>query len=125
MERRNNMRMICLFALYVLLASGGLVLFKAGTKAPDFHIELMHVSIDFSLKTLLGMKEYGFSLLIWLYIVSKMDLTFAMPLSVALINLLVIVESCWILKERISMMQGMGILIVLLGVMMMTITGKK
>ena len=125
MERRNKtMLAICLFALYVILASSGLVLFKLGSTSNAF-IKVLNFSINFSWKMLLGIFCYGFSFLIWLYIVSKMNLTLAMPLSVALVNTLVIVESCLILKEKITLTQGIGILIVIVGVIIMTLGKSK
>lgn len=113
------MLIICLFALYVLLASSGLVLFKLGSTSGT-PIKILGFTIDFSWKMLAGIFCYGFSFLLWLYIVSQMNLTVAMPLSVAIVNTLVVVESCLILKEKISLIQGIGIFVVLLGVCIMT-----
>lgn len=123
MERRNKMLLFVLFTLYVLLASSGLVLFKLGTVNGSI-IKIFGFSINFSWKMLVGIMCYGFSFLLWLYIVSHMNLTFAMPLSVAIVNTLVIVESCVFLKEKITLTQGIGIFIVIFGVALMT-WGKK
>lgn len=120
MERRNRMILVGLFALYVLLASSGLVLFKLGSGNATMHLKLFSLSFNFSWKTIFGIMCYGCSFLLWLYIVSNMNLTLAMPLSVALVNTLVILESCLLLKEKISPMQGIGIFIVLVGVIMIT-----
>lgn len=117
------MLMVCLFALYIILASSGLILFKLGS-TNGTQIKILSFTINFSWKMLLGILCYGFSFLLWLYIVSQMNLTIAMPLSVALVNTLVIVESCLILKEKITLIQGIGIFIVIIGVITMTY-GKK
>lgn len=113
------MLMIILFILYVVLASSGLVLFKLGS-ANGVALKILSLNINFSWKMLAGIMCYGCSFLLWLYIVSKMNLTFAMPLSVALVNTLVILESCLILKEKITTTQGIGILVVIFGVCIMT-----
>ena len=113
------MLIVILFILYVLLASSGLVLFKLGT-TNGATIKILSFSISFSWKMLAGIMCYGFSFLLWLYIVSHMNLTFAMPLSVALVNTLVVVESCLLLKEKITVTQGIGIFIVVFGVVIMT-----
>ncbi len=117
------MLLFVLFTLYVLLASSGLVLFKLGTVNGSI-IKILGFSINFSWKMLFGIVCYGFSFLLWLYIVGHMNLTFAMPLSVAIVNTLVIVESCIFLKEKITFTQGIGIFIVIFGVAIMT-WGKK
>ena len=123
MKRGNKMIIIILFILYVLLSSGGLVLFKLGVSNGAI-LKIFGFNITISLKMILGIICYGCSFLLWLYITSNMNLTFAMPLSVALVNTLVIVESCIFLKEKITLAQGIGIFIVILGVSIMTF-GKK
>ena len=114
------MKIVILFILYVFLASSGLVLFKLGSSNTTIHFSIMGFNINFSCKMLAGIMCYGFSFLLWLYIVSNMNLTFAMPLSIALVNTLVILESCVLLKEKITIQQGIGIFIVILGVVVMT-----
>ena len=76
------------------------------------------------LKMFLGIICYGCSFLLWMYIVSKLNLTIAMPLSVAIVNTLVVLESCLILKEKITLTQGIGIFIIIIGVIVMTSSQK-
>ncbi len=119
MERRGKTMSIILFLLYVVLSSSGLILFKLGSGITDFSINLFNININLSFKTLIGIFCYGFSFLLWLYIVSKNDLTIVMPLSVALVNTLVVVGSCIFLKEQVTLMQEIGIFIVIFGVVIM------
>lgn len=111
-----------IFLLYILLSSSGLVLFKLGTSGTNFLFSIFGINI--SLKMILGAIFYVFSFVLWLYIVSKMNLTVAMPLSVALVNTLVVIESCIILKEKISIVQGVGIFIIIFGVLLV-VGGQK
>lgn len=113
-----------MFTCYVLLASSGLILFKLGSINNNLTLNVFGLSINYSVKMILGLLCYGFSFILWMLIVSKMNLTIAMPLSVAIVNTLVIVESCIILKEKITTIQGIGIFIVLFGVCIMTWGGK-
>lgn len=109
-----------LFAIYVLLSSMGLVLFKLGTVGSGLSV----FGINITFKMIIGILCYGFSFILWLYIISKMNLTFAMPLSVALVNTMVIIESCLILKEKISILQVIGIAAIIFGVVIIT-TGNS
>lgn len=118
------MKIIIMFTCYVLLASSGLILFKLGSINNNLTLNVFGLSINYSVKMILGLLCYGFSFILWMLIVSKVNLTIAMPLSVAIVNTLVIVESCIILKEKITMIQGIGIFIVLFGVCIMTWGGK-
>lgn len=114
------MKLIIMFTLYVLLASSGLILFKLGSANNNLTLNIFGLSINYSIKMILGLLCYGFSFILWMLIVSKMNLTIAMPLSVAIVNTLVVVESCLVLKEKITLTQGIGIFIVILGVCIMT-----
>lgn len=121
MERRNNMPIIIMFILYVILASSGLVLFKLGSANANLKLIVFNMDISYSVKTIIGLLCYMCSFILWMLIVSKADLTFAMPLSVALVNTLVVIESIFLLKEKITITQGIGIFIVIIGVCIMTI----
>lgn len=119
------MKLIIMFTFYVLLASSGLVLFKLGSGVnSNLTLSIFGLKINYSIKMILGLMCYGFSFILWMLIVSKSNLTIAMPLSVAIVNTLVVIESCLILKEKITLTQGIGIFIVILGVCIMTF-GRK
>lgn len=118
------MKLIIMFACYVLLASSGLILFKLGSANSNLTLSIFELKINYSIKMILGLLCYGCSFILWMLIVSKSNLTIAMPLSVALVNTLVIIESCLILKEKITLTQGIGIFIVIIGVCVMTL-GRK
>lgn len=124
MESRKNIMNIILFILYVILSTSGLILFKFGAENANIHLNILGFGINFSIKTLIGIFCYGCSFLLWMVIISRMNLTVAMPLSIAVVNTLVILGSCLILKEKITLHQGIGIFIVILGVCIMS-WGKK
>lgn len=107
---------VILFIFYVILSSSGLILFKLGTINPNINLNIFGMELIFSLKSLIGVFCYGFSFLLWLVIVSRMNLTIAMPLSVAIVNTLVLVGSYIFLNEKITLIQGIGIFIIILGV---------
>ena len=121
MERRNRMKLVIMFTCYVLLASSGLILFKLGSANSNLTLNLFGLSINYSIKMILGLVCYGCSFILWMLIVSKMNLTIAMPLSVALVNTLVLVGSCVFLKEKITLLQGIGIFIIIFGVSLISI----
>jgi len=115
---------IFLFVLYVVLSSSGLILFKLGALASNINLNIFGVAFSFSMKSVIGVLCYGFSFILWMVIVSRMNLTFAMPLSVAIVNTLVVIGSCLILKEKVTFVQVVGIFVIISGVCIMTI-GKQ
>lgn len=114
------MKLIIMFTCYVLLASSGLILFKLGSANSNLTLNIFGLTINYSIKMILGLLCYGCSFILWMLIVSRMNLTIAMPLSVAIVNTLVLVGSCLVLKEKITLLQGIGIFTVILGVCIMT-----
>ena len=114
--------MILMFSLYVILASTGLVLFKLGSINSNLTISFLGLSFKFSIKMIIGLFCYALSFLLWMIIVSRINLTFAMPLSVALVNTVVLIESSIFLNEKISSLQLVGIFVIILGV---TLIGIK
>ena len=119
MERRISYMNIILLLIYVLLSSLGLVLFKLGAGNPSFAINIFNHEIGLSVKTIIGILFYGFSFLLWLYIVSKSNLTYIFPIQVALVNLFVVLESVILLNEKVGLVQGLGIIVITIGVIMM------
>lgn len=107
---------VILFILYVLLSTSGLLLFKMGAMNADINLTILNYSFSFSLKSIFGIFCYGMSFILWMVIISRMNLTLAVPLSVAIVNTLVVIASCIVLKEKITFLQGFGIFIVIVGV---------
>lgn len=110
---------VLMFIFYVLLASSGLVLFKSGSANSNLSLSLFGFELKYSLNMLLGLLCYAMSFILWMLIVSKANLTVAMPLSMALVNSLVVLEACVFLKEKLTFSQGIGIVIVIIGVCIM------
>mgnify|MGYP004454950941 CR=1 FL=1 len=121
MKRGNKMKLVIMFACYVILASSGLILFKLGSANSNLTLNIFGLSINYSIKMIFGLLCYGFSFILWMLIVSKMNLTIAMPLSVAIVNTLVLIGSCVFLKEKITLTQGIGIFIIIFGVSLISI----
>ena len=113
-----------LFLIYVCLSAGGLLLFKLGSGDVHVLITSSLFSVQFSWKMLLGIACYGCSFVLWLFIVSKMNLSIAMPLSVGLVNILVLIGSLVFLKEPITISQWIGVGVIVMGLAIINIGGK-
>ena len=115
--------MILLFLLYICLSAGGLILFKLGSKGAMFHLQSDRFTVSISWVMVLGIVCYALSFLLWLGIVSALELSYAMPLSVGLVNILVLIGSSLVLNETISIMQWIGVCIIIVGLFIMNIGG--
>ena len=123
-RKKSKTMIVVLFILYVCLSAGGLILFKLGSGDMRVNVTSTIFSIRFSWQMLLGIVCYGCSFLLWLYIVSQMNLSLAMPLSVGLVNLLVLLGSSFFLKEQITVFQWAGVMAIVIGLALINIGGK-
>lgn len=104
-----------LFGFYVLLSAGGLILFKLGSRDLNVVVNKNLFELKVSWLMLLGVVCYACSFLLWLVIVSKLNLSLAMPLSVGIVNTLVLVGSCLVLHETITITQWLGVAVIVFG----------
>lgn len=123
-ENTTNMLLVILFAVYALLSAGGLVLFKLGGQDAALQLGKAGFSLTLSWKMLLGIFCYLCSFLLWLVIVSRTQLTFAMPLSVGIVNTLVFLGSAHFLEERITPLKILGLAVIVLGLFLISIPKK-
>lgn len=99
-------------------------MFKLGSADMSVNVTRTIFSLQLSWKMILGILCYGCSFILWLYIVSQMNLSWAMPLSVGLVNLLVLLGSSFVLKENITVMQWLGVMVIVIGLALINIGGK-
>ena len=104
-----------MFAIYVLLSSSGLLLFKYGSNGIAISF-IKGLNMSFSWVSLIGILCYVVSFILWLVIVSKVKLSWAFPLSVALTNLFIYLGSIFLLKEPVTWQNIVGILLITIGV---------
>lgn len=110
-----------IFILYVILSTSGLVLFKIGSESLSMGIQRSIFSMQLPLLSLLGLTCYLISFVLWMYIISKSDVSFVVPLGVALTNIAVLLSSYFVLKEEISATTIIGALIIVVGVVVINL----
>lgn len=108
-----------LFAIYVLLSSSGLILFKLGSA--DLSIKMLNNQLNMNIPALsvVGLLCYLSSFLLWMFIISKSDVSFIVPLGVGITNILILVGSVVFLKETITVNAMIGIALILAGTLVM------
>lgn len=120
----SKMVLLLLFMVYAVLSSGGLVLFKLGGQDAALQLGKAGFSLSLSWKMLLGIFCYLCSFLLWLVIVARTQLTFAMPLSVGVVNILVFLGSAKFLGEQITPTKVAGLVVIVLGLFILSIPKK-
>lgn len=114
-----------IIAAYVVATASGLVLLKLGTGGNGF-IAIVDGRITWhvSLLTVLGILTYGISFLLYILLVSKFSLGYIVPLTTALVYIVVFVASYFIFKESFTLVKIIGISLIIAGVLLLSNPGS-
>jgi drug/metabolite transporter (DMT)-like permease len=111
-----------LIAMYVLATSAALVVLKLGSKsgAPAQFLDgRLHLNI--TPFTILGIFLYGVSFLMYIYLISKYDLGYIIPLTTALVYVLIFIASFFIFREAFTTIKIIGIILIVFGVALLNL----
>jgi len=95
----------------------GQLLFKIGTKDKTFDSAIAIVKTVFSPIILSGLFLYALTTILWLYILTKMPINRAYPIS-ALAYPSVLIMSKFLFNENITVMRWIGVGIIFIGIVM-------
>ena len=85
----------------------------------EFGIKEGAFFFNISTKTMLALLFYGVSFLLWIGIVVKNDLSFIVPFSSALVNVLSVLMGVLIFHEHLNTYKAIGIAMAIIGVILM------
>ena len=109
-------------AVYALLSVGGLTLFKLGAqRAMNVSITGTVLSLQISWLSLIGLMMYVCSFLIYMGLVSKIQLSYLTPMSTGIVYTLTIAVAILVFHEPMTTFKLIGILFVLCGVILMNL----
>lgn len=115
-----------LILAYVIATAGGLVLLKLGTNGASF-VSLVDGKLlwNVGLLSLLGILVYGISFALYIVLVSRFSLGFIVPLTTALVYILVFSASYFIFKESFTTVKILAIALIIGGVILLNIESGK
>lgn len=112
-----------LTVLYILFTTGGLFLMKAG--GDSLAISLRNsLSFKIGYITLLGFLCYICSFLLWQKLLVTFDLSYIVPITTGITQVIVLLIGILFFKEQINIYGILGTLLVIVGVILICI-GKK
>lgn len=108
--------------LYALFSAMGLVFLKLGTKQ-NFSIAFGQYACSLQINYMLvvGMFFYIISFLLSLSIMRKSNLSIFYSVSIGFVYIFVCLMSYFILKEKITVIQFIGMVLILIGIIVMNI----
>lgn len=113
---------IIIIAAYIFLSVGGLVLFKYGSfKKLDISFLNGVLGIDVNIFVIVGILCYMLSFLLYLFLVSKFNLSYIVPITIGLVYILTILSSVLFFKENMHFYHVIGIVLIIIGVFLINL----
>lgn len=117
-------KVICI-ALYIFLYLSGLILMKLGVNTGEFVLNQGTLTFSINVISLLGLVCYILSFLVFTSIVVKFDLSYIVPLTSGVVQVLTLISGFIIFKENISIKGIIGAILIITGIVIMNLKGKK
>ena len=113
-----------ILALYVATTSLGLIVLKLGT-SDGLPISYAQNKIHFNLNfyAITGIILYGLSFVLYLYLISKNDLGYIIPLTTAFVYIVIFIASAVVFKEVFTVTKIMGITLIVAGLIFLNLKG--
>lgn len=108
--------------IYIIFSSSGLTLIKLGLmNKSELFINKAGLFLSINWILLLGMVFFVSSFFISFLVIKKMNLSFYYPVSAGAIYILVCLSGVLFFKDEISLLQIIGILMILIGIVIVNI----
>lgn len=107
------------FIAYILLTVLGLFMMKLSGQPIEFGLNEGNFFLNISSKMILALIFYAGSFFIWTGIVAKNDLSFIVPFSSAIVNVISVGLGIMIFHESINIYKLIGITMAVIGVILM------
>jgi drug/metabolite transporter (DMT)-like permease len=113
-----------IIALYIAATSLALIFLKLGTKngAPVTYLD-NKIQFNITPYAIGGILLYGLSFAIYIYLISRYDLGYIIPLATAFVYVVIFVASYFIFHEIFTATKIAGIALIIAGLMLLNIKG--
>lgn len=98
----------------------GQLLWKTGVKGKNISGFMDLFQLLFSPYVFLGLAIYGMTTLLWLYILSKADISYVYPIQ-SVVFVFVLVGSIFFFNETVSLNKWVGVFVICFGVYLVTL----
>ena len=111
--------------MYIILTISGLILMKYGQNTGSIAIEQGSILFSINWISFLGLVSYILSFLLYTKIVVKFDLSFIIPVTAGIVQVLTLVFGIILFKESITLLSIIGVALVIIGIVLMNIKVTK
>jgi small multidrug resistance pump len=109
---------------YAITTSLALIFLKLGTTNVGSPIAFVNnkLALNLGYYSVAGILLYGLSFLIYTYLVSKYDLGYIIPITTALVYILIFIASFVIFKETFTTLKILAIALILVGIVLLNVS---
>lgn len=117
-NKENLMINYILIAVYLIFSLAGVFLFKIGCQK-EFLVSVSTgiFSLNISLISIIGLLCYVCSFLMYMFLISKFDMTYIVPVTTGITYILTFILAVLIFKEAITVNKVIGSVLILMGVL--------
>ncbi len=109
-------------SIYIFFTVGGLILLKLGSNSINVAIRNGNIDVSMGYISILGFIAYIISFLIYtFYIIKNYNLSYIYPIITGLTQVLVVLAGIFIFKEHITIMGGIGIILIIIGLILLNL----
>lgn len=109
-----------LTVFYIAFTTGGIFCMKSG--GDSLQISLKNgFSINLGYITALGFVLYICSFLLWQKLIATYDLSYIVPITTGIVQVIILLFSYFIFKEHISLVNFIGIVLIIAGIILVSI----
>lgn len=119
MENKENLMInYILIAVYLIFSLAGVFLFKIGCQK-EFLVSVSTgiFSLNISLISIMGLLSYVCSFLMYMFLISKFDMTYIVPVTTGITYILTFILAVLIFKESVTVNKVIGSVLILAGVL--------
>lgn len=119
------MKKIFLILMYVILTIAGLILMKLGQNTGTISVNQGEVLFSINWISLLGLISYILSFLLYTRIIVNFNLSFIVPVTAGIVQILTLGFGIILFNETISKLSIIGVTLVIVGIVIMNIKVSK
>jgi len=111
-----------ILTLYIITTSLGLIILKLGTNSGlpvSYANNKLHFNMNFY--SVAGIVLYGLSFMLYVYLISKNDLGYIIPLAAAFVYIVIFIASAVVFKEVFTATKIIGIAMIVIGLIFLNL----
>lgn len=115
------MKNFIIVAIYILFSVSGLIFMKLGGDDLIINITRYRINLGMGWFSVVGILFYLVSFVLWITILPKFNLNYIVPVTIGIVQVLILFASVILFKENISFLKIFGVGITILGVVIMNL----